>query len=587
MEIRIDELTFQIHYEDSKWQVELETEKVEAGVDLLHIKFHAETPAVPPETEITWRIPNLDIQTKWSPAAGVHKNLPPDWNSTQSSDLADSAPVMAFLNLQGENRMTAAVAEAMRFVQLSGGVNEEENMLSCKVRLFSQPESPLSEYKTSIRLDRRPLFYADAIREVSCWFEGFEEYTPAAVPDAALKSIYSTWYSYHQNLFDKELESECALAAEAGLSGVIVDDGWQTDDNHRKYAFCGDWKVAERRFPDMKGHVEKIHERGMKYILWYAVPYMGCQSANFERFKGKYLFYSERARAGVLDPRFPEVREYLINIYETAVKEWDLDGFKLDFIDRFCFDGVDPAIAENYAGRDIKCLPLAVNKLLSDVMSRLKALKTEILIEFRQPYIGPAIRKYGNMFRAGDCPADILMNRTRTADLRLFSGDTAVHSDMLEWHMEESAEIAARQILNVLFSVPQISIRFAQLPESHRKMLRFWLDFMEQHSAVLLKGRFMPYHPEMNYPLIAVENEEERVIALYQSDMVVKVSANTKTLFIINGSEKSEVILDVEKIPAQVKLCSTCGEDMPTPVLQEGLNRTAIPCSGMMTIHFL
>ena len=91
------------------------------------------------------------------------------------------------------------------------------------------------------------------------------------------------------------------------------------------------------------------------------------------------------------------------------------------------------------AGRDIKSLPLAVNRLLSDVMERLKAIKPEILIEFRQSYIGPAIRKYGNIFRAADCPADILTNRVRTVDLRLFSGNTAVHSDMLEWNMNETA----------------------------------------------------------------------------------------------------------------------------------------------------
>ena len=36
-----------------------------------------------------------------------------------------------------------------------------------------------------------------------------------------------------------------------------------------------------------------------------------------------------------LDPRYKKVREYLSNLYESAVKEWDLDGLKLDFIDSF------------------------------------------------------------------------------------------------------------------------------------------------------------------------------------------------------------------------------------------------------------
>ncbi len=37
----------------------------------------------------------------------------------------------------------------------------------------------------------------------------------------------------------------------------------------------------------------------------------------------------------MLDPRYPEVREFLIGIYEKALLDWDLDGFKLDFVDEF------------------------------------------------------------------------------------------------------------------------------------------------------------------------------------------------------------------------------------------------------------
>ena len=181
----------------------------------------------------------------------------------------------------------------------------------------------------------------------------------------------------------------------------------------------------------------------------------------------------------------------------------------------FRFRGADPAIAENYAGRDILSLPLAVDTLLSDVMARLRKLKPEILIEFRQSYIGPAIRKYGNMFRAADCPADVLSNRVRTLDLRLLSGNTAVHSDMLEWNMSTPVESAALQILNILFSVPQISIRFADLPEDHRKMVRFWLDFARDNKDVLLKGELFPYHPELNYPLVIAKNDAKQVAAVY------------------------------------------------------------------------
>ena len=225
----------------------------------------------------------------------------------------------------------------------------------------------------------------------------------------------------------------------------------------------------------------------------------------------------------MLDPRFPEVREFLISTYEKALVQWDIDGFKLDFIDSFRFDGEDPAVREDYAGRDLRSLPEAVNLLLSETRSRLERIKPGILIEFRQSYIGPAIRKYGNLFRVGDCPGDFLSNRLGVIDLRLTSGDTAVHSDMLEWNSRDTVENAALQLLNVIFSVPQISVRLADLPEEHREMLKFWLDFMRVHQEVLLHGKLTPYHPELNYPLVVAETETEMVIAVYGGDLAVPV----------------------------------------------------------------
>jgi len=42
---------------------------------------------------------------------------------------------------------------------------------------------------------------------------------------------------------------------------------------------------------------------------------------------------------------------------------------------------------------------------------------------------------------------------------------------MIMWHYEESGEIAALQFLNILFSVPQVSVRLADVPAAHRDMV--------------------------------------------------------------------------------------------------------------------
>ena len=227
-----------------------------------------------------------------------------------------------------------------------------------------------------------------------------ENYKPAYVPDDAKLPMYSTWYSFHQNLEVKEVIKECRLGKEIGLEAVIVDDGWQTMDNKRGYAYTGDWRPD--RVGDMKAFVDSVHAVGMKFLLWYSLPFIGEKAKLYDQFVGKYLHHWESQGTWVLDPRYPEVREHIINTYEAALIDWGLDGFKLDFLGWFYADEKTDLTARN--GRDFASVNEATDKLMTDIMERLRKLKPDIMIEFRQPYIGPLMRKYGNMFRAADCP---------------------------------------------------------------------------------------------------------------------------------------------------------------------------------------
>ena len=569
------------------WNLACTKESPEPGVELVHFAFRAPELSDPPNVRLEWRVPQLDMQFRWHTGATFQRNIPPDWGAPLESSLAYQVPAVQLGALDGENRLTFALSEALRTVKIKAGVCEEANEIACSIELFSVPEAPLSSYETVLRLDTRHLFYAEVLRQTFRWYETFPECTPAAVPAAAFDPVYSSWYSFHQNLFDRELEAECRLAAACGMKGIIVDDGWQTDDCNRGYAYCGDWEISKNRFPDMRAHVAKVHELGMKYLVWYSVPFIGKKSRNLERFRGKFLARVDRLDTYVLDPRFPEVRAFLISIYENALREWDIDGFKLDFIDMFRFDGEDPAVSENYAGRDIKSLPEAVDRLLSETMAHLNRIKPGILIEFRQAYIGPAIRKYGSMFRAGDCPADVLSNRVHTIDLRLSSGSTAVHSDMLEWNSADSAESAALQFLNILFSVPQISVRLESLPERHREMLRFWLDFWSCHRETLMHGTLRPLHPMLNYPIVIADGADEQIVAVYNPGMTVPVDCIPgRRCLVVNASGAEELVLDLASRPVSAEVFDTTGRAGEAGVPESGLARIRVPLSGVLSLRF-
>ena len=72
--------------------------------------------------------------------------------------------------------------------------------------------------------------------------------------------------------------------------------------------------------------------------------------------------------------------------------------------------------------RDTFSIEESVDRLLQEISTALRAVNPNALIEFRQTYVGPLIRKFGNMLRVFDCPADAFVNRpaVRCDGFRLF-----------------------------------------------------------------------------------------------------------------------------------------------------------------------
>ena len=524
------------------WKIALSREVAVDGAEIARIALDCAEAKIPPKTRLSLAVPQVGMDNAWNVNTG-DCGMRPNWSARSLTEVARGMPVFVYFDGNDTSHFSVAAEECVRHLNHLGGIREEGSLLEIGIGCFATPEAPISHYETRVRFDARSRGFADAVREAAAWIEKTAVIVPCRVPEAACDPLYSSWYNFHQNVFAADIEAELAIAAKLGMKTFIVDDGWQTDDTSRGYAFCGDWQVSKRRFPDMAAHVKRVQNMGIKYMMWYSVPFIGHKSANHERFKGKYLTDNDSGMgAAVLDPRFPEVREFLVGTYVKALKDWNIDGFKLDFIDAFRFAGEDPAAKENYVGRDIKSLPVAVDRLMTDIREALAAIKPDILVEFRQSYVGPAIRKYGNMLRVGDCPGNLRRNRFAIANLRLASGGTAVHSDMLEWNFAESPEHAALYIINSMFGVVQYSVMLRNAPKEHLAMIEKWIRFSQDHRDTLLNGRFTPHHPELQYPVIEAESEKEVVIGLYDDGRVVDVPADKK-VFVMNASGRDSFVI--------------------------------------------
>ncbi|GHO76835.1 hypothetical protein KSD_46060 [Ktedonobacter sp. SOSP1-85] len=588
--LRMDAHHFRVEDVGEHFTASLTTTTLTNGVHLIHLHLlsNSQTANYLPQVKLRWELPIHDIYTHWHPASDRNKTLLPDWIRGYKAKVTSQMPVSSLLNAQNENRLTFAFSDALETVEVRVGVNEETGMLHCALHLFQESSPFLASYEATLRFDTRAIPYYEALADVQHWWATQPDYTPQPVPEQARLPMYSTWYSIHQALTPENVEEQCRISKTLGCESVIVDDGWQTTDNARGYAYCGDWQVALEKMPDMRAHVDRVHKLGMKYILWYSVPFIGMYSQAWERFKDRLLYTMPGLMStGVVDPRYPEVREYLIQLYEQAVREWDLDGFKLDFVDSFRPSDNEPASLQ--PGQDELSVNKAVDRLLTDITTRLRALKPDILIEFRQSYVGPLMRKYGNMFRAGDCPYEFVTNRVRTLDIRLLCGSTAAHSDMLMWHKDETPEMVALQFINILFSVPQISILLDQLPESHRNIVRFWLSFWREHRGVLLDGRLMPLNPESSYPVVLASTPTKQVIAAYLDTVLKPIGEVPAHLLIVNGTLEQRLILELSTDTGEraVKTFDCQGHLVRSETLHltAGIHRLAIPPAGVISLH--
>jgi alpha-galactosidase len=561
--------------------------KLAPGVEVATIRLQSATRQPPPRLKLSWSIPAQDVHGQWNSGARFRKTLGPDWGpSGVSSKLSRNAPVISLFGADDGNRLTFAVSDALNTVELTAGLREEDASVYAGVELFTEAHRSLSEFEIDLRIDRRDVPFHQALGDVSEWWTSFENMVPAPVPDTARQPMYSTWYSYHQNVDAAALLREVKAGKDLGLGAIIVDDGWQTLDSNRGYAFTGDWQPE--RVPEMKEFVDAVHAQDVQVLLWYSLPLVGERSAIYAKFEGKYLRYWDGQGAYVLDPRYPEVREHIIDTYRRAMADWGIDGFKLDFLGFLAArDDTELTLAN---GRDYASVNEATDRLMTDIMLQLRRVQSDIMIEFRQPYIGPLMRKYGNMFRAGDAPDATVDNRIRIIDLRLLSGDTAVHSDMLMWHRDETREAAALQILNVLFSVPQISVRLHDIPADHQDMLEFWMDYWLRNREILLDGKFEPHQPLGNYPQVTASNSDKRIVALYQNTIVnLDAESAVASIDIVNAKSSGDAVVVTEDDLGNYRasIFDVSGNETSSELvsLDTGAHRFTVPPSGLLTLQ--
>ncbi|MEY9862120.1 alpha-galactosidase [Catenulispora sp. GAS73] len=526
----------------------------------------------------------------WHPAAGWDRHLAADWmTGWRAVGLFDSAPLGCLYDADGNSLLAYASDRLVATTHVKFGVGERTGRFGIWLAMDLEPGEVCR-----IRIAGPGQSHADALRDLARWQSSKSAGTTLPVPDAGRTATYSTWYSYHQDVTAQAIEAEAELAAESGCGLLILDDGWQRGGTGGGYSGCGDWEPDTQKFPDFAAHVAEIHATGLKYMAWIAPLLLGQDSAAREALAEFAPHARPEWRCHVLDPRHARVRDFVVDSCARLVEAYGLDGLKIDFLDSasaYASEMYTDTAAEGW----IPDVSTAVRVMLAALHDRLRAARgDDFLVEFRQPYTGPAMLDYANLLRAGDCPADAVANRVKSLDLALLAPDAAIHSDMLMWDATGTPEQAARQLLAVLHTVPQISMRLADLPAEHRAMTAFWLGFWRERRDLLTRGRLRAGRPDELYPLVTVSDAERVVAVLHNAQHLVPLALRgLREAAVVNATDADRVVLDLHDLfdlphQADVRLTvsDACGRTVRTENTRLALGpiSIAVPPSGLCVI---
>jgi alpha-galactosidase len=252
---------------------------------LLKLKFYAEKETPPPQVKIEFSLKKLDMFFQWTPEANWRSDLPFFGGARPlSRAFSHYSPFMVVYNQKGGNRFALAVSEALRKIVIDYGVKTYAGYcLSFAITLFSEAEAPLKEYEVELRFDRRRAAYSEIASDIVKWYESF----PSTSPPSRRKSPSNPSTRPGTAIGRKSKPSRWRPNARWRAP---TDEGRDrgrrlADRQERRLPQLRSLDPAKSKFPDMRGHVERVHALGMKYLLWIGLPFIGCDSPLFNASK--------------------------------------------------------------------------------------------------------------------------------------------------------------------------------------------------------------------------------------------------------------------------------------------------------------
>ena len=149
--------------------------------------------------------------------------------------------------------------------------------------------------------------------------------------------LINNWEGTRFNFTTEKLHAIADAVVGTGIDTFVLDDGWfgKRDDPR---SGLGDWYVNEDKLVGgLDGIINYVHERGMKFGLWFE-PEMISEDSDVFRLHPEYAIGGipgrGRCRARyqlMMDLTKPEVRDYVVDSVNKVIRSHEIDYVKWDF----------------------------------------------------------------------------------------------------------------------------------------------------------------------------------------------------------------------------------------------------------------
>lgn len=577
-----------IHVEGVMSPFEASVNITELGLQryILNIYLHSTYASVPPAFHVSVKFPKDKINQIWNSKTWSNKSY---FTIPSYDRAAANFSIISGLTINDQNQITFTCRDAYKAKFVSSNIKEESDSIVFSLGFFEDnpPLSKLQDYQAEVLVDFRNIHFPRAIYEASTWFLEDEFKRSIESVDTTNVPVYSTWYPMHRNIPFENITREIDSLKTFRFKSVLVDDGWQA---LVKMKVDTAFTYEESSFKTMKLFRQKCSGMGLPVYLWYSYPFIGGNPVVLKKFEGKYIRYRAPRQMYVLDPRYADVRRYLVGTYANFLKEWQFNGYWFDFLKGFY--PKEGAVIDEDKGRDFVSIDFAVDTLYADMKARLRSINPNLFMGQIFPVVGPNLISYQNFLTGFVGVENTQVVREKMVNNRLLYGKFTPFMEVVGITPRETAEDIARKLQSVLFGNPYLSFYMTTLPESSKQTIRFWLDYWKKNHDVIFEGNFEPMQVSRFYPVIKADNEQ-KVIYMVSEDYTINLPvALTKTIDVINSKTTGNIqfMLGNPSVQYNYEIFNCKGERMEKGILKsksKNLIDFVVPVAGFIRVTHL